>query len=45
MTNLYIDGAFDARGPLKSTADPKESHIRLGLTSDDFHAGWESSGR
>jgi hypothetical protein len=33
---LYVDGKADAKGSLKSMADPAGSQMRFGLTSDDF---------
>lgn len=36
---LYVDGASDAAGHLKVTADPDGSQVRLGLTSADFPRG------
>lgn len=36
---LYVDGKADGAGKLKSVADPAESQLRFGLTSDDFPRG------
>lgn len=36
---LYVDGKSDAKGNLKSVADPASSQLRFGLTSEDFPRG------